>query len=174
MLTKEIRGVLDACSFRGRAAFVVAVAGSAVTDVVKGESADAAAAALEACWSWIEGEDVHAEQIYSHVALLTELEVQSKTPTESSALCAVATAVYYTAWTAYSAETIEGKTELSGVPNDMFDVTDEAIEEACEYAVETEKVRANALTTLATRVAAVSKTEPSEQTGAPIRRNEIL
>ena len=172
-VTVDIGELVSRASFRGRAAFVVSLATSVGAGVLSGESAEAATAALDACWNWIEGGDLTAASIHQHIAPLAGLEVRSETSTESSALCAVATAVYYTAWTSYSAEIAEKRIDPATVPNDMFDVTDQALEEACQYALETGVLSAGAINSLATRVAHASRIVPPEQTGPPIRRRAI-
>jgi hypothetical protein len=122
---------------RARVAFALATAQHVVTALHGNQNASHFIhSALVDGWRWEQGHDIRAITLYE---LHTEnLAVQSSLINEkraTAAMCAAVSAFYYMLWHAFRQDLSNGMVNAGDVPNDIADVTEDVIQEVCEYAL---------------------------------------
>jgi hypothetical protein len=136
---------------RSRVAFVLAIAGNAIRHLpCPSRMRRVAIAALECAWAWEEGQTKTASQMYDEHA--PQLAEEDSAPCDSQlacdALCTVVSAYFYMLWHAFGKDLDENVVAPGDVPNDIAEVSEDGIDEVCEFAV-----KANCAREYAERVA---------------------
>ncbi len=123
-------------SARSRVGFVLAIAERVLPALAKNANAfRAAQEALGDGWRWEEGESQRALELYDrHVEALAVQGSMIKDKEASAAMSTATSAFFYMVWHAFAQDIASGLVREGDVPNDMADVTEEVIDEVCDYA----------------------------------------
>jgi hypothetical protein len=160
---------------RPRVAFVLAVAERVLPALAKNaEAFNVAQQALANAWRWAEGQSISALQLYEDDA--AALAVQGsliKDKEASAAICAVTSAFYYFLWNAFRQQLKEGLVSEGAVPNDMAEVTEEVMEEVCDFAAQTSLCDTHWLTSLAKRLSTDFRAANPEELGPVVARQYV-
>jgi hypothetical protein len=154
---KTVSGDLcRAVSVRTRVAFVLAVAERVLPALVgHAEAFHAARKALADGWRWEEGKRIKALQLYDDdVEALAVQGSLIRGPETSAAMCAATSAFYYVLWQAFKHDLTSGFVREGEVPNDIADVTEEVIDEVCDFAMRTSLCDHRWIASLAERLSA--------------------
>jgi hypothetical protein len=140
MLDSDIASRLKAIPFRLRCAVLLGLSERLIPELGV-EAQNFARRGLSAAWDWLGGKAVPARGIYDNLNLMNET-LRTTTPVrENKAIAAIGYALHYVSWRAFGLEIqleVGGNTSdpavLRRVPSDLFDVTDEHVDEALRYA----------------------------------------
>jgi hypothetical protein len=126
----RVSEMLEKLTIRARVAFVLGVADRVMLNLIEHSTAfDAGSKAISAGWRWVEGGSISANELYdNHVE---NLAIQSSM-IDNPALGTVISALYYVMWHAFKQEINDGKAPI--VPNDIAEVSEEVVDEVCDYA----------------------------------------
>jgi hypothetical protein len=161
-------GLQNEVPIRARVAFVLTVAGRVIPALAKQtEAFSAARKALSDGWKWEEGEKVSARQLYDDN--VEELAVQGSL-TSDPALGAVISAYYYVVWHAYRQDVTSGHLRQGQIYNDIAEVTEEVIDEVCDYAIRTSLCDTDWIDAIRQRLVSEFRTENPEELGPIVPR----
>jgi hypothetical protein len=152
-------------AIRARVAFALGIAERVLPVLLKNADAfQAARAALDDGWRWEQGESLRASKLYeSHIEALAVQGSLLSNVEESAAMCAVTSAFFYVLWHAFRQELSTSQVSEGDVPNDMADVTEEVIDEMCDFAARTSVCDRHWISALATRLSTdVRATNPDD------------
>lgn len=157
---------------RARVAFVLAVAERVLPALAKHvHGLHAAQAALSDAWQWEEGADIRALWLYKKN--IEPLAIQGSSMEDgkaSAAMCAVTAAYFYTLWHAFRLDLDRKEVRASKVPNDIADVSEDVIDEACGFAIETSLFDDQWIGTIYKRLASDFGNDGLDQLGRPVPR----
>jgi hypothetical protein len=128
--------VLSVIPIRPRVAFVLALA-DRVANVFPSSRTrnEVVGCALKDAWEWVEGKSTSASSLYeAHVGKLCLESSLLKDGPDASALASAISAFYYVLWHAYRQDLNNERVSAGEVPNDMADVSEEIVDEVCQFA----------------------------------------
>lgn len=163
--------LIEHAPVRARVAFVLAVATRVLPALEEnGDAFNTAVKALADAWRWEEGETVSALQLYEDDD--EALVLQGSLITEKEALAAImaaTSAFYYMLWHAYKLDLSLARVRRGEVPN-MSEVSEEVIDQVCQYALQTTLCDEGWLNALRQQIVNDYRTNNPEDLGAAIPR----
>lgn len=156
---------------RPRVAFVLAVAERVLPALAKNPAAfNAARKALTDGWQWEERGIVNALRLYEDNDEALALQGSLIAETEASAaLCTVTSAFYYLLWHAFGQDLSRGRAREGEIPG-MTEVTEDVIDEVCNFATRTSLCDTQWIQSLAERLSAGFRTANPEELGSAVPR----
>jgi hypothetical protein len=157
---------------RPRVAFVLAIAQRVEPALVKNiQALNAAQKALADGWRWEEGESLRAAHLYEDDVEALAIQGSLISDKEASAaMCATTSAFYYLLWHAFRQDLSIGVVSEGDVPNDMADVTEDVMEEVCDFATQTSLCDRLWITDIAKRLSSDFYTKNTEDLGPVVPR----
>lgn len=155
---------------RARVALVLAVAERVMPVLAShAEASKAAERALAAAWRWEQGTDQPALRLYDdHIEPLAVQGSLLDDSKASAALYSVTSAFFYVLWHAFKLDLIRKHVRPNRVPNDIADITEEVIDEVCDYAIQTSLCDDDWIGTNCKRLNARFDTGKPDQLGEPV------
>lgn len=171
MMKSKFSDLRQRVPIRGRVAFVLAVAQKVLPALEhKQDALSAAAQALADGWRWEEGETISSLQLYEKDD--EDLVLQGSLVKDEKALPAImaaTSAFYYMLWHAYKLDLNRGQVKRGEVPN-MGEVSEEVIDEVCQYAMQSVLCEEDWITELTKRLIKDYGTDNPEELGAVVPR----
>jgi hypothetical protein len=129
MSTTELRQFLTTTSVRGRVAFVLAIAGRALSLLVPGTPAyTVSTKVVNAAWPFAEGGHVAALHLNQYLEIIVEMEMGA-VGAEKQGLSVIGLGVAYITWEAFGIDLATGAVRDEDVPGEeMADISEKDIE----------------------------------------------
>lgn len=168
--------LLRAAAIRARVAFVLATAERVASVLVEErELYETAQNALSDGWKWEEGGTISARQLYDkHSERLVVGASRKASDYGAGAFGATISAMYYLMWHAFSFELREGQIDLGTIPEDIFEVAEDVIDDVIDHAVQTSSYDPDWVKALAHRICRDFPADDAQDLGPVVPRKYVF